>query len=320
LRVCLINLEDNRSAINKRIAAAMKHYRLTPADVGDRLFIKAKGEIKIKIATQPNGRAVERNEALINGLIDFLVTNEIDVLSIDPFVKTHGIHENDNDGIQAVIECYDEVAEKANCAVHIWHHTRKSGGGEVTIESARGAIAFVDACRSANILETMTKAEGQKLKIEKPSSYFREFNGKRNFAPPMDQSTWFKLVSVEIDNGGPVFGDDVGVVEHWQHPGTREANLSPSVVASIMEKVGRQIRWRDYPTADMWVGKAVAEILNLDPADNFEQIKGIIKKLKKTGALKETIGRDAGSRRDKTFVVAGNWVAPGFEPNQPDAG
>ena len=50
LRVCLINLEDNRLAVNKRIAAAMKHYQLEPADIGERLFVKAKGEIKLKIA------------------------------------------------------------------------------------------------------------------------------------------------------------------------------------------------------------------------------------------------------------------------------
>ena len=113
-----------------------------------------------------------RNEALIKALIDFLVTNKIDVLSVDPFVKTHGVHENDNDGIQAVVECYDDIAEAANCAVHLWHHTRKTGGGEVTIELVRGAIAFVDACRSANVLETMTKAERQRLRIERPEFYF----------------------------------------------------------------------------------------------------------------------------------------------------
>jgi hypothetical protein len=29
--------------------------------------------------------------------------------------------------------------------------------------------------------------------------YFRVFNGKRNFAPPADESKWFKHVNVEIE-------------------------------------------------------------------------------------------------------------------------
>src|SRR5262245_23169791 len=48
LHVLLINLEDNRNAVNKRIAAAMKHYHdlIKPKDIGNRLFTKAKGEFK----------------------------------------------------------------------------------------------------------------------------------------------------------------------------------------------------------------------------------------------------------------------------------
>ena len=52
LRVVLINLEDKRSIMNKRIAAAMRHHNLTPEDIGDRLIVLAKGEIKFKIARQ----------------------------------------------------------------------------------------------------------------------------------------------------------------------------------------------------------------------------------------------------------------------------
>ena len=46
LRVVLINLEDNRNTMDKRIAAAMRHYGLTPADIGDRLIVLAKGEVR----------------------------------------------------------------------------------------------------------------------------------------------------------------------------------------------------------------------------------------------------------------------------------
>ena len=50
LRVVLVNLEDSRNTMDKRIAAVMRLYGLTPADIGDRLILKAKGEIKMKVA------------------------------------------------------------------------------------------------------------------------------------------------------------------------------------------------------------------------------------------------------------------------------
>jgi hypothetical protein len=81
-----------------------------------------------------------------------------------------------------------------------------------------------------------------------------------------------------------------------------------------MNKVGRELRWRDYPTAEMWVGKAVAEVLGLDAEDDVIAVKDAIKKLKKLKALKAVTGWDTGSRRDKTFIVAGDWVASGLGP------
>ena len=124
LRVLLICLEDNREAMNKRIAAAMKHHKFKPMDIGDRLFVLAKGEIKFKIAKLVRG-TIKLNTELIEWIIKFLREKKIDVFSIDPFIKTHGVPENDNNGISDVVECYDDIAEQANCAVSLWHHTRK---------------------------------------------------------------------------------------------------------------------------------------------------------------------------------------------------
>jgi hypothetical protein len=312
LRVVLINLEDDRNTMAKRIAAAARHHGLTKEDIGDRLIVIARGEIKMKIAKQLRSGDVERDELVIRALTNLMIEKQADVLSIDSFIRTHKVHENDNSAIEEVVECFEEVAAAANCAVHLWHHTRKENSQGASVDSARGAKAFIDACRSVRIMETMTKEVAQKLKIEHAGFYFRAFSGKRNFAPPLDESDWFKFANVELNNGGLLFGDDVGVVERWQYPGAQQADLSPGTITSIMEKVGRQPRWRSYSTADMWVGKAVAEVLGLDAEDDAVVLQAAIKKLKKMKALKEVTGRDAGRREDKTFVVAGEWVAPGF--------
>lgn len=324
MRVLLICLEDNRNTMDKRIAAAMRHHGLTPEDIGGRLYVKAKGEIKFKIAKQARAGSVQRNEKLIEGTVAFLLADKIDVMSIDPIIKTHAVNENDNSAMSDVIECYDDIAERADCAISLWHHTRKGNSLGVTIDSARGAIAFVDACRSVRILETMTKEEAQKHKIEDYRRYFRGFSGKLNFAPSTDQSDWFRITSVSILNGpsliadfdGSNGGDDVGVVEAWKHPGTREVQLTPENIIAIKLAVA-QGEWRDSVQAGMWVGKAIGPILRLDPEDDKPAIKKTIKKLITDGVLKTITGRSE-ARKSCLFVVCADWTAPLIDLAHPD--
>jgi hypothetical protein len=191
---------------------------------------------------------------------------------------------------------------------------RGSTGPEVTVESARGTIAFVDACRSIRILATMTKDEADKLKLEKASFYFREFSGKRNFAPPTDQSTWYQLINVELANGGKLFGDDVGVIKAWTHPGAKEIALTPYVIAEIKRVVGAH-EWQEHYNAAMWVGKAIAQVVGLDPVDDKPAIERALKALLASGALKRTPGKTA--NRKPTMLVVPGEDAPVQQTAQP---
>src|SRR5262249_10225299 len=147
-------------------------------------------------------------------LIAFIKANEIDVLSVDPLRKTHRVRESDNGDMGVVIEVYENIAETTNCAVHLWHHNRKGNGGETTMDSIRGAIAIIDAARSAEIMETMTDDARRKFSIEpeRRRFYFRSYNGKLNFAPPVDKSSWFELESIILDNKPDGNGDNMAVV------------------------------------------------------------------------------------------------------------
>jgi hypothetical protein len=302
LRVLLINLEDNRNTMNKRIAAAMKHYELTPEDVGDRLMVIAKGELKIKIATQMRQSVIKPDESAIKGLTDFLIQNEIDVLSIDPLRKTHRVPENDIVGMGEVIECFEEIAEATNCAIHIWHHLRKANGSEATIDSVRGASSIIDSARSTEVMEKMTKEEAKKCKIEEHRRryYFRSFNGKINFAPPIEQSNWFELKNVMLDNAAFGEEDQVGVVTQWTHPGSQPIDLTAENIEQIKVKV-RDGEWREHILADAWVGKPIAQALGLDPEDDGLRIKALLKKLIRDGILKTVQGRTA-KRKNSIFV------------------
>jgi DNA polymerase I-like protein with 3'-5' exonuclease and polymerase domains len=252
LRVVLINLEDTHNTMTKRIAAVMRHCGLTAADIDNRLIVIAKGEIKIKVARQLRTGDVERNEQTIRALTRLMTEHHGDVLSIDSLIRTHKVNENDNSAMQEVIECYEDAAVDANCAVHLWHHTRKPGGEKVTVESARGASAIIDACRSARVLEKMTAKEHEELSTIAPDMlsaghYFRSFHGKLSFAPPADQSDWHTIENITLANG-----DDVGVVTRWKYPASQAA-ITPEVAKRIVAEIGDGMpngqRFSNHPTA-----------------------------------------------------------------------
>ena len=88
LRVWLFNLEDERSELDRRIAAAMKHYAIEPQDIGGRLFVDTGREQQLILANQIRDE-VQIDKRLIENLKLQLTVNNIDVLIVDPFVSSH---------------------------------------------------------------------------------------------------------------------------------------------------------------------------------------------------------------------------------------
>ena len=317
LRVVLINLEENRKKMEQRIAAAMRHHNLTPSDIGDRLIVIAKYEIEIKVASLSRGGIVERNEEHIAMLTNLMIEHQADVLSIDSLIRTHGVHENDNPQMCEVVSCCEEVAGPANCGIHLWHHTRKSGGDRVSVDDARGARAATDAFRSLRMMETMTRKERDELKaiapdIGEPGYYFRVFNGKRNYAPPSDQSVWFKLVNIKLRNWTSEFeddGDHIGVVTPWHYPQFDMPTVTPADIERVLATIKAGGPWRAdaRSTIEPWVGIAVAKALTVDlrhPAAKRAVTK-LIKDLLGAGRLIRIQGRDRHREKHDYVEVAG---------------
>ncbi len=278
-RVLLINLEDDRATMDKRIVAAMKHYGISAVELGNRFFTMAKGEIALRVAKQSRFDGVLIDDVTVRGLLQFVKDNEIDIVSVDPFISTHRVSEIDPGAIRDVLEAFDSIAQEGNCAVHIWHHTRKVGTGEVTVESTRGTVAFIDACRSVRVLETMHEKEAETLQITSYGRYFRSFDGKRNLSPPpSDRGDWYKIASVTLNNNGMLFGDDMGVVTAWEHPSSIPIRMSPANVAAIRTALGDR-QWSKDARANAWMGYPIANALKLDPESCALPIKRLIKRL-----------------------------------------
>ena len=316
-RVWYINLEDPQEEIDRRFAAIFKHYGITQTDLGNRLFTDS-GRAKNFVVAHEDRGGIKFDKQIILDIANGVRENAIDFVVVDPFVNCARFAENDNNMMAAIIEkVWAGIAERQNCAGMLVHHVRKGGSrNSYTVEDARGAGALINSCRNVRVLNTMTKQEGKKACVERPRSYFRIDNGKANLAPPSEDSEWRKIVSVDLGNAaGDCPADHIGVVTGWLWPDPL-ANLTDDDLLAAQKAVSENGPWRKDVQAKNWVGKAIAQALNLDLDAETDRaaVKGALKRWTDDKRFREVEREDEG-RRKRSFVEVGVWVNDG-EPTQ----
>lgn len=299
LRVWLYNLEDPKDEIERRFIAAAKHFAINPEECGDRLYSDSGRDNPVCIAEEtPDGARIIK--PVSEALIAELKARQIDVLTLDPFVSSHAVSENDNRAIDMVAKEWSRIADICNCAINLVHHVRKSNGLEVTAESSRGAVSLIGAARSVVVYNRMTKEEGERAGIDpdKCSFYFRTQNDKANLAPP-EAADWHRMNNVDLDNG-----DSVGVACPWHWPDSFEGVTSWHL-KQVQARVGDG-RFRKDVRSTEWVGHVVADICSIDIEKNAGRVKDIIKTWISEDVLRYVEGEDS-QRKSKIFVEVGTW-------------
>ena len=299
LRVWLWNGEDPFDELQRKVMAAAEHYGLNAGDLAG-LFVDSGRQMRLQIATQFNGR-IEIATPLVDAVIATLRENRVDLLVVDPFVTTHALNENDNGAIQEVIAQFARIAEEANCAIDLVHHTRKTNGNDVTVEDGRGASALLAAVRSARVLNRMSKADGDKYQVENHKTYVRVDNGKANLMLPSEHADWFHLKSFRLANG-----DDVGVATHWAPPDPFE-ELSCADLIKAQDAVSLAGPWRRHHASADWVGIPIAEAIgwDIEAPGTKARVERILKTWIKNGAFEVYTARDHKKREPKEFVRVG---------------
>ncbi|MGE7469242.1 AAA family ATPase [Bosea sp. NPDC003192] len=310
LRAWLWNGEDPRDELDRRIAAACLHYRISAPDIADRLFVDSGRDLPIRIVEMAAGQRTVVAVPTVQGVEQAIRENEIDLLVIDPFVASHGVPENDNGAIDRVAKTWAGIAERCNCAIELVHHVRKSASGAegYTVEDARGGSSLIGAVRSARVLNAMSKEEAERAGIEEGHRrlHFRVDDGKSNMAPPLERANWFKMISVGLGNGrGLEPEDNVGVATAWEMPGVLD-----SVTADDCERVIAMVRadpaYRHDSRASNWIGFAIADVLGLDvdrKADR-EQVNRVLRIWIDNGALAIQRRQDE-QRKMRSYIIPG---------------
>jgi hypothetical protein len=305
--VWYFNGEDPQSELERRVAAAGKHYGIDPAETNGRLFVDSGRSSAIRLAEMgPNGARIA--QIVVNNVIHTIKTNNIGLLILDPFVATQSVSENDNPAIETVAALLAKIADETGCAIEVVHHARKTGGAEVTAEDSRGGSSLVNKARSVRTLNRMTPNEGEKFGVESPSFYFRVggMNDKANLAPPA-QARWHRTTGLELGNG-----DQVAVVVAWKPTGLFEG-LSTSDLKAVQAKIAAG-RWRESSQSKDWAGHAVAAVLKLDIVGrdakakaNRARVASLLDVWIKNDALRVAEGKDSKSM-PRSFIERGPGV------------
>jgi hypothetical protein len=276
IRFLFVSLEDNKDEINRRIAAAMIHHKISPEEVRGRLFVTA---LKRKKLFHLEGGSIEAGE-LQEWLDAAIAAYQPDAVDFDPLIKAHALSENDNAMMDIVCEHLADVADTENIAVDLPHHSRKGGATPGDADRGRGASSIKDATRITDTLTPMSEDEARQFGISphERTSYVRFDSGKYNLCPAR-QAKWFRLVNVPIGNPTATYpkGDHVQTVEVWRPPSLWEGADSPTL-NRILDRIDAGLpsgsRYSQGAAAtDRAAWKVVAEEI---PSKTEEQAREII--------------------------------------------
>jgi hypothetical protein len=163
-RVLVVSLEDDTDELRRRLEAAMLHFGIKRRDVKGWLFLVAPGAAGGKIMTTDR-----HGQPVIGGLTAKLtktiINRRIDIVALDPFVKSHGVEENHNSLIDAVVQVLSGLAVEHDIAVDVPHHTSKGPADPGNASKGRGASSMKDAVRLVYTLSPMSLEEAQALAL-----------------------------------------------------------------------------------------------------------------------------------------------------------
>jgi hypothetical protein len=242
-RVLIVGLEDSRTELQRRIAAARIHHRIPKADLKGWLHYITIEELKgMKLATMsPDGPQKGKLAAVLRHLVKTL---NLDVVGIDPTIKAHELNENLNKEMDFVCDLLAQMAIELNIAVDLSMHARKGPREPGDSDAGRGASSVRDGGRLIQTLSAMAEEEAKAFGIEPDDrcDYVRLDRGKVNIVRKAGAADWLRLVDVPLGNATEMYpnGDHVQTVEIWQPPETW-AGLSYTVLNAALDEIERGV-------------------------------------------------------------------------------
>lgn len=277
--VLLLNNEDDKNELNRRIAGVCGFYDIKLQELDNRLFIHSGYENPVVVVKNNEYKGVHVTEHR-DELINFVKQNDIGLVIADPYVSFHEISENDNTLQNEVVKVFRYICSQTQAAVILVAHTKKLGHDSEAhvgdVESTRGATAVKDGARIAFTRAPMSKEKAKKLNIDwkEASRLFRLDDAKKNLSPLEADPKWFRMASYQLPND-----DDVGVPEAF--------NIAPYIEAAAKnnDKKMTAIKWAkeiehtltdDIPCKDSFKYSVIKERLRQQTGYGMSSIEGFV--------------------------------------------
>ena len=212
--VALLNNEDDRDELERRILGVCIHYGVDPKELKGKFHVRSGYDSPLMVATGGGDKEM-RQTAICNELINYVIEHDIGLIIADPFVSLHDAPENDNSLQNEVIKVFRRICGIGKAAIMLVAHTRKGNGGDSEssagdAESLRGASSIKDGARIAFTASRMSKQTAKQLRLTPGDSsrLIRIDDAKKNFSLNSSECEWLRMASVKLPNG-----DYVGVPE-----------------------------------------------------------------------------------------------------------
>ena len=298
-RCLLVSLEDGRDELRRRVRAAMRFYNLAPADIRGWLYLAVPGPAGGKLATTENG--AHRTGPLAEWLHNEIGRLDLDLVSLDPLVKAHGVEENANNAVDFVAGILSQIAIEHDVAVDVPHHVSKGASDPGNANRGRGASAFKDAARLVYTLTAMSPEEAEQFGISPDSRrrFVRVDNAKTNVCPP-SAAKWFELVGVPIDNRTKIYphGDEIQVARPWSPPETWTGLSTEALNAALDEIDAGLPSGQRYSSSSAATDRAPWTVVQKHCPDKGEgQCRDIVKTWLKNHVLYQEEYKDPISRK-----------------------
>jgi hypothetical protein len=142
-RVLILSLEDDKDELRRRVYAVMLKYGIKPEDVKGWLFLAAPKNLKLAEMVEGSPQASQ-----LEGMIrSEVVSRKVDIVSLDPFIKSHSLDENSNNAIDYVCGLLVCIAIDLDCAVdwpvrnlridgtHLWSRRTRHIGSALCVKA-----------------------------------------------------------------------------------------------------------------------------------------------------------------------------------------
>ena len=290
-RMLLVSLEDDAEELKRRVLAARLHFNIEASELDGWLFLACPGAAGGKLKSM-NAKGQIVDGQLKANLEAAVKAHSIDLVSLDPFVKSHGVAENDNNALDEVAQLLSDLAAERDIAIDVPHHVSKGAPEPGNAQRGRGASALVDAGRLCYTLTPMSEEEAKSFGIpdEERRQYVRLDKAKVNLVRAGGPARWFRLFGVSLHNATDLYpqGDEVQAIEPWK-PKSPWADRDEKSLNSILNRISAGLGDGNFYTARPNAGRraVVPLVRRLTVSKTEEQARQIVRAWLKNGVLVE---------------------------------